>query len=63
MKRYTPEQIVTMLREVETSGETIEGFCRRKVGLCRICGHNDKVQVSQWHARFTQLNSRNKQSN
>lgn len=29
MKRYTPEQIVTMLREAETSGETIEGFCRR----------------------------------
>lgn len=32
MKRYTPEQIVQVLREAEThsSQETIDEFCRRK---------------------------------
>jgi putative transposase len=30
MKRHTPEQIVTMLREAEVGDETVEAFCRRK---------------------------------
>ncbi len=30
MKRRTPEEIVLLLREAESSGETIGDFCRRK---------------------------------
>ncbi len=44
MKRYTPERIVTMLREAETSGETIAGFCRRK-GI-------SEVSFYRWRAKY-----------
>jgi hypothetical protein len=30
MKRQTPEEIVTLLREAEGSSDSIIGFCRRK---------------------------------
>lgn len=44
MKRYTPEQIVSMLREAELSDETIEGFCRRK-GI-------SEVSFYRWRAKY-----------
>jgi putative transposase len=46
MKRYTPEQIVQMLREWEVSGdqETIEEFCRRK-GV-------STVSYYRWRAKY-----------
>lgn len=28
-KKYQAEQIITLLREAETGGETVEAFCRR----------------------------------
>lgn len=30
MKRYTPEAIVALLREADSSGEAVADFCRRK---------------------------------
>jgi putative transposase len=46
MKRYTPEQIVQVLREAEASGdqETIEEFCRRK-GI-------STVSYYRWRAKY-----------
>lgn len=44
MKKYTPEQIVTMLREVETGDETVEVFCRRK-GI-------STVSLYRWRAKY-----------
>lgn len=46
MKRYTPEQIVQVLREAEThsSQETIDEFCRRK-GI-------STVSYYRWRAKY-----------
>ena len=44
MKRYTSEQIVNTLREAETSGETVEVYCRRK-GI-------STVSFYRWRAKY-----------
>lgn len=44
MKRYTPEHIVSTLREAETSDETVEVFCRRK-GI-------SEVSFYRWRAKY-----------
>jgi putative transposase len=44
MKRYAPEQIVNMLREAETTDETVEVFCRRK-GI-------SEVSFYRWRAKY-----------
>jgi putative transposase len=47
MKKYTPEQIVMMLREAETGEETVEAFCRRK-GI-------SEVSYYRWRAKYGSL--------
>jgi putative transposase len=43
-KKYQAEQIITMLREAETSGESIEAFCRRK--------QVSTVSFYRWRAKY-----------
>lgn len=47
MKKYTPEQIVMMLREAEMGEETVEAFCRRK-GI-------SEVSYYRWRAKYGSL--------
>jgi putative transposase len=43
-KHQTPEQIVRLLREAETTDEPIEDFCRRK--------EISKVTFYRWRAKY-----------
>jgi len=43
-KRNSPEQIVAMLREAESSGEQVEQFCRRK--------EISTVSFYRWRAKY-----------
>lgn len=48
-KKYTAEQIITILREAETSGETVELFCRRK--------EISTVSYYRWRAKYGGLDA------
>lgn len=51
MKKYTPEQIVMMLREAEMGEETVEAFCRRK-GISEV---SYEVSYYRWRAKYGSL--------
>jgi putative transposase len=43
-KKYSAEQIIKILREAETSGESVEAYCRRK--------EISTVSYYRWRAKY-----------